>query len=83
MSTYYDYLSLALFAGLIVLFLQRSVGDAEDRHPIWAYLLPAIACAGINYAGNAGYTPIAILLLVLTIAYVIFVLRPFGARPPR
>ncbi|MGF7146648.1 hypothetical protein FHS96_000257 [Sphingomonas zeicaulis] len=83
MKTFYDFLSLALFAGLIVLFLQRSVGDSEDRHPIWAYLVPAVGCAAVNYAGNEGYTLVAIGLLVLVIAYVLVVLRPFGGRPPR
>ena len=82
-KTVSDFLSLALFAGLIVLFLQRSVNDVEDPHPIWHYLLPAVGCAAINYAGNAGYTPIAILLFVLTIAYIIVILRPFGLKPPR
>jgi len=31
MDTIYDWLSLAIFAGLIVLFLQRSTSDAADN----------------------------------------------------
>lgn len=79
LESIYDWLSLIAFAGLIVLFLQRSsMENPPDR--IIAYLPPAIGCALANYLGNEGYAIMAILLLVAVGAYVFFVLKPFSLR---
>lgn len=79
MQTIYDWLTVAAFAALIVLFLQRSVADSPpDR--IWQYLPPAIGCAAANYAGNAGYGPLAIAILCASAVYVHFVLKPGRLR---
>lgn len=77
METIYDWLTVALFAGLVVLFLQRSTGEGEPRDSIWQYLAAAIGCAVSNYLGNHGYGLIAIPLLAVTAAYVYYVLKPF------
>lgn len=75
METVYDWVTVAVFAGLIVLFLQRSSMDnPPDR--LLDYLPPAIGCALANYAGNEGYPIIAVLLIAMVIAYVVFVLKP-------
>jgi ABC-type Na+ efflux pump permease subunit len=74
MQTVYDWVTLAAFAGLIVLFLQRSnMDDPPDR--ILHYLPPALGCAVANYFGNEGYPVVAVGVLVALAAYTILVLK--------
>lgn len=77
MQTPYDWITIAIFAGLIVIFLQRSVGDGEPQDSIFSYLPPAIGCAVSNYVGNQGYDILAILGIVAVLAYSVIVLKPF------
>lgn len=79
METIYDWIALIAFAGLIVLFLQRSSMD-EPPDTVWHYLPPAIGCALSNYLGNEGMAIPAILTLVAVGAYIVMVLKP---RSPR
>jgi uncharacterized membrane protein len=83
METPYDWLTVMTFAGLIVLFLQRSQGEPRDH--LWQYLVAAVGCAVTNYLGNealksgemllhAG----AIALFAATIAFIWRVLQPFN-----
>lgn len=50
MDTIYDWVTVGIFAGLIVVFLQRSVGSRHDA--MWPYFAAMIACAAINQVGN-------------------------------
>lgn len=78
MESIYDWLSLAIFAGLIVLFLQRSTSDRADKDVSLLYYLAAgVGCAVANYFGNNGQDIIAIALLVATIGFIVYFLRPF------
>lgn len=79
--TVFDIMTLALFGGLIVLFLERSVGDAPAHDPLWRYLVAAVGCALTNYVGNEGYRLTAALLFVVTLGYIFYVLRPFDRSP--
>lgn len=79
-STIYDWVTVALFAGLIVLFLQRSVGDESEHDAFWPYIVAAIGCALVNWLGNHGYAPFAILAGLALLGFVYLVLRPFGPR---
>jgi hypothetical protein len=83
METPYDWLTVMTFAGLIVLFLQRSQGEPRDH--LWQYLVAAIGCAVTNYIGNeavkSGEMMLhagAIVLFGATIAFIWRVLQPFG-----
>jgi hypothetical protein len=88
-ETVYDWVTVALFAGLIVLFLQRSSGEGEPQDSIWQYLGASIGCAVANYFGNKAIENgaegtvdylnhgLAIVILVATAAYVWVVLKPF------
>lgn len=76
METAYDWITLALFGGLIVLFLERS-SKAEPTDHLWQYIIPAIGCAVANYAGNHGQSIIAIALIIGVLAYIYLVLKPF------
>ena len=84
METPYDWITIAIFAGLIVIFLQRSVGDAEPQDSILSYLPPAIGCAVSNYLGNKGYEDgdvlyhaLGVLGIIAVLVYCYVVLKPF------
>lgn len=78
MDTVYDWVSLAIFAGLVVLFLQRSTGEQTEKDvSIFYYLAAGVGCAVANYFGNKGQDLIAILALVATVVFIAFFLKPF------
>lgn len=82
METVYDWVSLGIFAGLIVLFLQRSTTDRTEKDASILYYLGAgVGCAVSNYFGNKGEHLIAILLIAATVAFIILCLKPFKLRP--
>ena len=81
METVFDYLTMAIFAGLIVLFLQRSMGEETYRDSLWQYLVASVGCALGNYLGNEGYRIFAVLVIGATLAFIFYVLRPFE-KPP-
>ena len=77
METVYDWVSLAIFAGLIVLFLQRSTSDrAEKDVSLLYYLAAGVGCAVANYFGNKGQNVVAIAILLATVGFVIYFLKP-------
>ena len=80
MSTIYDWVSIGIFAGLIVLFLQRSTDEGPEVDSIWHYLPPSIGCAVANYFGNEGKDMAALAVLAATLGFVWLVLKPFVAR---
>ena len=63
MSTIYDWLTIGLFAALIVLFLQRSTDEGPEADSIWHYLPPSVGCAVTNYFGNEGMNLTAVAVL--------------------
>ena len=87
MQTVYDWVTVAIFAGLIVIFLQRSVGEGEPQDSILSYLPPAIGCAVSNYFGNEGleqgnmiFQILAALGIVAVLAYTYYVIKPFQPK---
>ncbi len=82
METAYDWVTVGLFAGLVTLFLHRSV-DSETKDSIWQYLIASCGCAVANWLGNEGWHLPAVAMLGATIAYILLVLRPidFGRKP--
>lgn len=80
MQTVYDWVSVGIFGGLIILFLQRSTSDAP-RHgdSLLLYLAAGVGCAVANYLGNAGHHVIAIGLIGLTVGFIFHYLKPFSS----
>lgn len=75
MQTPYDWITIAIFAGLVVLLLQRSSHE-EPTDQLWQYAPPAIGCAVANYFGNEGNHLVAILVLAAAIGYIFHILKP-------
>ncbi len=76
METVFDWLTVAIFAAIAVLFLQRSVRE-EQVDTVWHYVPPCLLCAAANQLGNNDYTIPAVVLMVAAIAYFVIVLKPF------
>lgn len=78
METPYDWITVAIFAGLVVLFMQRSVAEEPPENDTLApYLIAGLGCAVANYFGNNGHDLIAIFLLFALIAFILKFLKPF------
>jgi hypothetical protein len=91
-ETVYDWVTVAIFAGLVVLFLQRSSGADEPEDSIWQYLAASVGCALSNYLGNKAIAngeggavdylnhALALAVLAAVLAYVWFALKPLKRR---
>jgi hypothetical protein len=80
-STLYDLVTIGLFAGLAILFLQRSMGPPSDKDRIYHYIPPALGCAVANWLGNLHQDLAAIAVILASIAYTFVVLKPLRERP--
>ena len=83
METAYDWVTLGIFAGIIVLFLQRSINPVPNDEK-WRYFLPSVSVAALNQVGNAAYESnkaiyhvLAILGIVGTLVMIQYLLKPF------
>jgi hypothetical protein len=83
METVYDWVTVAIFAGLIVLFLQRSVGPERDQ--MWPYFAASVACAVINQVGNHAvetgemlWHVMAIVGIAAILGFIQYFLKPFS-----
>ena len=83
MQTVYDWITVAIFAGLVVLFVQRSTSDEHGgKHDsMLLYFGAALGCAVSNYVGNKGMHLIAVPLIAATILFILYYLRPFKFWP--
>jgi hypothetical protein len=81
METLYDWITVAVFGGLVVLFLHRST-QPDPQDTIWHYLPPAIGCAIANWLGNKGMGPASAGVMVAVLAYIVLILKPFGLKFP-
>jgi uncharacterized oligopeptide transporter (OPT) family protein len=80
MKTIYDWISLGIFAGLVVLFLQRSTGTEEKQDdPLILYLVAGAACGVANYLGDNGQDILAALLIAGTVGFIFYFLKPFDS----
>jgi bacteriorhodopsin len=80
LETVYDWITVAIFGGLVVLFLHRSMAEGEPKDTIYHYLPPAVGCAFANYAGNEGQGPLSAAIVVAVLAYIVLVLKPFNLK---
>ena len=84
METVYDWVTVAIFAGLVVLFVQRSTSEeqaAPQHDSLLLYLGAGLGCAVSNWLGNKGMHFLAIPLIGATILFILYFLRPFKIWP--
>jgi hypothetical protein len=83
LKTVYDWVTVAIFAGLIVLFVQRSTTEveAQQHDSLLLYLGAGVGCAVANYVGNKGIHLVAIPLIAATLFFIVYYLRPFKSWP--
>ncbi len=86
LETVYDWLSIAIFAGLVVLFMQRSTLK-DPRDSLWQYLVAAVGCALANWLGNSAladhslvFHAAAVAVTLGTLGFIVKVLRPLDRR---
>lgn len=79
-QTIYDWVTVAIFGALIVLFLHRSTAQEEPKDNIFQYLPACIGCALANYVGNEGHGAVAFGIIVVVVGYVAYVLKPFNLK---
>lgn len=82
METVYDWITVAIFGGLVVLFLHRSVQPGEPQDTILHYLPPSVGCAVANWFGNRGDSLISFVIVAVVVLYIALVLKPFGLKFP-
>ncbi len=80
METIYDWITVAIFGGMVVLFLHRSTQEEPPQDTLLQYLPPAVGCALANYVGNHGQGLLSALLVVAVLAYIALVLKPFNLK---
>ncbi len=81
LKTIYDVTAIGMFAGLAILFLQRSASRIPDPIPMWKYAVPAIGCALADYLGDHDQTPASVAVFLATVLYSVIVLRPLHQHP--
>ena len=81
MKSIYDLVSIILFAGLAVLYLQRSASREPDSVALWNYAVAAVGCAVADYLGNHDQPVASVLSFIALIIFSIFMLRPFSQGP--
>ena len=77
MKSIYDIVSLILFAGVALLFLQRSAASDPDPVPLWRYGVAAAGCAAGAVLGNNEQKIAAIAVLIATVVFSVAMLKPF------
>ena len=84
-ETIFDWVTVAIFGGMIVLFLHRSTTDEPPKDHIVQYLPPSIGCAVANWFGNHQQEQIGFAIILAVLAYIAIVLKPFNLNlwPPK
>jgi hypothetical protein len=77
MNSIFDWVTMLIFGGLVVLFLQRSVGPEHPNDKIYHYFPPALGCAIADYLGNNNQRIAAIALTIIVVGYILLFMKPF------
>ncbi len=84
METAYDWITVGIFAGLVVLFMQRSTSDEVQQENDFAALLSwcrAWVARLPTTSATRGCTSLLSPLIIATLGFIIYFLRPFKSWP--
>ncbi len=81
MKTIFDFVTLGLFAGLAVLYLQRSASAEPDPVAIWKYGLAAIGCGVADYLGDHDQRIASMFVFAAVVIFSLAMLHPFSRGP--
>jgi hypothetical protein len=73
----YDFVAIALFCGIAILYLRRSATRITTDSAAH-YIPPIVGCALVDWLGNHGQDLLALLMLGSVVAYTLTVLKPLG-----
>jgi hypothetical protein len=82
LKVFLDVAALVLFAGLAILYLQRSISDRPDAVAIWKYAAAGVGCAVGDVLGNHNQPLAAILVFAAVVLFSLAMLDPFNRGPP-
>jgi hypothetical protein len=77
MKTVYDLVSMIAFAGLAILYLQRSASSSPDPVALWKYAAAAFGCALADYFGDHGMALASIATFIALGVFSAAMLKPF------
>jgi len=80
MKTIYDLVSIIAFAGLAILYLQRSASSSPDPVALWKYAAAAFGCALADYFGDHGMAVASILTFAALAVFSAAMLKPFHVK---
>jgi hypothetical protein len=80
MKTIYDLVSMIAFAGLAILYLQRSASSSPDPVALWKYAVAAIGCGLADYFGDHGMVIASIATFGALALFSVAMLKPFQIK---
>jgi hypothetical protein len=79
LTTFFDLLTVACFFSMVIAFFLLT---QRDLRTLMQLFLSGLAFAVANQAGNAGWTIVALILVVAGAGYAVFVIRSgYGGAP--
>jgi hypothetical protein len=81
LKSVFDVVTLGLFAGLAILYLQRSASAEPDPVPIWKYGIAAVGCGVADYLGDHDQQIASILVFAAVVIFSLAMLHPFSRGP--
>ena len=82
MRTFYDWITVMIFAGLVTHFLHHSTKADSPDIPMRHYLVACVGCGVANWLGNEGWNVPAIAMIAATLGYSFYFLTP-RHHPPQ
>lgn len=79
-ETIFDWVCVAIFGAMVVLFLHRSTSDEAPKDNIYQYMPAAFGCAVANYFGNHEQTQLGAAIVIGVVVYIVIVLKPFNLK---
>ncbi|MFZ5667771.1 MAG: XrtV sorting system accessory protein [Pseudomonadota bacterium] len=77
MVTLWDWLTVSIFIGLAITYLNRSIGEVVPSDRIVHYIAPAALLALANCLGNDGREYLATVAVMCATGIFLYLIKPF------